>query len=77
MAGFKDGLKVLSFGFKDISLVALNTLMHEHDSESHEFREAIESELVYLCTFALEDPIRGHILETCNTIKYGTSEKDE
>ena len=76
MAAHENGLKVISFAFKDMSLVALNTMMHENNIESKEFREGIEHGLVYLCTFGLEDPLRESILETCQIIKYGHYEKD-
>jgi|APSaa5957512535_1039671.scaffolds.fasta_scaffold28633_3 magnesium-transporting ATPase (P-type) len=75
------GLKVLSYSYKDMQLVTLNEMMHEHDIESNEFRQGIEQDLVYLCTFGIEDPLRESIHETVHVIKYGHAEgascKDE
>ena len=53
MAGFGDGLKVISYAINDISREAFDNLMDEHNAESDEFRNEIESKLVYLCTFGL------------------------
>jgi len=51
--------------------------MKTHNPESNEFRESLESNLTYLCTFALEDPLRVDIKDTCQMIKYGHKVEDE
>jgi magnesium-transporting ATPase (P-type) len=71
MAAHENGLKVLSFAYKEISMADLDQLMQSHDTESNEFRNEIETGLTYLCTFGLEDPVRESIEETCMMIKYG------
>lgn len=65
------GLKVISYAYKEISLQEMNELMCNYQVESHDFREKLESDLVYLGTFGLRDPIRNDILSTINQIKYG------
>lgn len=77
MAAHEDGLKVLSFAYKDMSMSDLDSLMKTHNPESNEFRESLESNLTYLCTFALEDPLRVDIKDTCQMIKYGHRVEDE
>lgn len=69
------GLKVLSYAFKDMPLKKLNEMMHTHNLESPEFRSEIEQDLIYLCTFGLDDPIRELIDETVSCIKYGDKHK--
>ena len=71
------GLKVISFAFKEMPLAKLNEMMHQYSLESTEFRTEIESDLVYLCTFGLNDPLREDIQETVRFIKFGDKkEKD-
>ena len=55
------GLKVLSYGFKEIEASSIEELMQNFDVESQEFRENLECELTYLGTFGLNDPIREGI----------------
>ena len=71
------GLKVISYAFKDMPLKKLNEMMHSFSLESTEFRSEIESDLIYLCTFGLEDPVRDDIHEVVGYIKYGNNKKDE
>jgi magnesium-transporting ATPase (P-type) len=54
-------LKVLSYAHKDVNLEDLNNLLETFDPESPEFREHIESELTYVGTFGLEDPLRNDV----------------
>jgi len=70
------GLKVISYAFKDMPLKKLNEMMHSFSLESTEFRSEIESDLIYLCTFGLEDPVRDDIHEVVGFIKYGNKLKD-
>lgn len=65
------GLKVISYAFKDMPLKKLNEMMHSYSLESPEFRSEIESNLIYLCTFGLDDPLRESIQETVTMIKFG------
>jgi len=55
------GLKVISYAFKDMPLKKLNEMMHQYSLESTEFRSEIENDLIYLCTFGLDDPLRESI----------------
>ena len=64
-----EGLKVISYAFKDISLAKLEEMKHSYNLESKEFRTEIENDLTYLCTFGLHDPIREDIHETVNAIR--------
>jgi magnesium-transporting ATPase (P-type) len=67
------GLKVISYAFKDMPLRNLNELMHIHSLESKEFRDEVEKDLIYLCTFGLDDPCRVEIHKTVELIKYGNN----
>jgi len=60
----KHCLKVVSFAYKEITMKALNELMHQHSLESAEFRQELESDLVYLTTFGLDDPLRDDIADS-------------
>ena len=71
------GLKVISYAFKEMPLAKLNEMMHQYSLESTEFRTEIESDLVYLCTFGLNDPLREDIQETVNFIKFGEKIKKD
>ena len=68
----KHGLKTLSYAYKQIPLDELNHLMEELHIESEEFRNELETELIYLATFGLEDPIRDGIAKSVQLIRYGT-----
>lgn len=70
------GLKVISYAFKDMPLKKLNEMMHSYSLESAEFRSEIESDLIYLCTFGLQDPLRENIDETIQLIRYGNTHGD-
>lgn len=65
-------MKVLSYGFKDLSLESYNEILKMHDNEeSIRFREDMEKDLTYVGTFALEDPLRDNIEESVNLIRFG------
>jgi len=70
-------LKVLSYAFKDIPLQSLNQLMHTHNNESPQFREEIESDLVYLTTIGLEDPVIEGVRKTVQLIRFGKELEDD
>ena len=42
MAAHENGLKVISYAFKDISLDEFNEMMHKDHIESNEFRNNLE-----------------------------------
>jgi magnesium-transporting ATPase (P-type) len=67
----KKGLKVLSYGFKEVPAAEFETWRQQWDEESAEYREALESDLIYLATFGLDDPLRQDIKESIQMIKYG------
>jgi magnesium-transporting ATPase (P-type) len=69
-------LKVISYAFKEIELKVLNELMHQFPLESEEFREVLESDLVYLATFGLLDPLRDNIVDAVQLIRYGFTVSD-
>lgn len=56
MAG-NHSLKVLSYAFKEIALSDFNELMHTYPVESAEFRNELETDLIYLCTVGVDDPV--------------------
>jgi magnesium-transporting ATPase (P-type) len=62
MAG--AGLKVISYAYKEITMESFNQLMSTKHVEDEEFRIEAESELIYVATFGLEDPIRDDIAST-------------
>mmetsp|Transcript_14890 Transcript_14890/g.25363 ORF Transcript_14890/g.25363 Transcript_14890/m.25363 type:complete len:791 (+) Transcript_14890:874-3246(+) len=69
-----EGLKVLSYAFKEIRLEDLDQLMQSYNTEGAEFREQLEADLIYLGTFAMEDQIRSNVKESIKLIKYGSTE---
>lgn len=39
--------------------------------ESEKFRNALEVDLIYLCTFGLDDPVRENVNSAVHTIRHG------
>lgn len=66
-----EGLKVLSFAFKEISQQELNEITARHPVESHQFRQEIESDLTYLCTFGMDDPVRNGLKADVRRLQFG------
>ena len=64
-------LKCVSYAYKEIKIEELNELMHQYTLESEEFRQALETDLIYLATFGLLDPLRDNIYDAVQYIKYG------
>ena len=64
-----DGLKVISYAFKDMPRSDFEAMKHSYNLESKEFRAEMEHDLTYLCTFGLVDPIREDIQLTVNAIR--------
>ena len=46
-------------------------LMGQNDVESEEFREAIETGMIYLGSFGMNDPLREDIEQSIQLIRYG------
>jgi magnesium-transporting ATPase (P-type) len=69
----EQGLKVFSIAYKDTTIDELQKIISTHNEESPEFRDTIERDLVYLCTFGFDDPLRADIPEAVQEIQ-GRSE---
>ena len=64
----KEGQKTLSYGYKKIPIEELEQLQNNYDEESNEFRDELLTNMIYLCTFGIEDPIRESVLDSINLI---------
>ena len=65
----KDGLKVLTFAYKDIKMRDLEeVLQKEGGEENEEFRAFIEKDMVYLLTIGFEDPLCEEATQTLQEI---------
>ena len=51
--------------------------MNTFSIESAEFRQEIESDLIYLGTFGIEDPLIEDICQTVQLIRYGKHVEDD
>lgn len=69
-----QGLKCLSYAFKEIRIEDLDQLMNSYDLESDDFRNELENDLIYLGTFGMDDPLRENINEAIQYIRYGQLE---
>ena len=69
-----SGLKVLSYAFKELRIGDLEALMQTYNPESEEFRNELESDLIYVCTFGLNDPLRLNVEDAIQSIRYGAQE---
>jgi Ca2+ transporting ATPase len=67
------GQKPLTYAFKLIDKQELCEILENVNEDSDEYRQIFESQLFYLGTFGLDDPIRENIDVPINEIKYGTS----
>lgn len=67
----ESGLKVISYAFKEIRLEDLNELSKVTQVESEKFRAQLEVDLIYLCTFGLDDPLRSGIQQSIQALRYG------
>ena len=65
------GYKPISFAFKEMALSDLNRIMNDMSQESDEFRYELESNLTYLATFGLQDPLIDDIENSIQLIRYG------
>jgi len=68
------GLKVISYAFKDVAVEDLARTKNAYHDESDEFRNEIESNLTYLCTFGLEDPLREGVRDSITAIRCASSD---
>jgi magnesium-transporting ATPase (P-type) len=75
-----NGLKVLTYAYKDLTQEAYDELMVGVDGdgekienyvETPECRGKFEEGLTYVATFGLEDPLRDSVEESINLIRYG------
>lgn len=64
-------LKTISFAYKQIPRDDLEMLMKSYDVESDEFRNEIEADLVYVCTFGLTDEVRDDVKDQVELLRYG------
>ena len=67
----QTGLKPLSFAFKQIEFKELVQKMQNIDKESDDFRNYLESQLIYLGTFGLDDPISENVHKPIQMIRFG------
>lgn len=67
-----NGLKTLAYAYKQMPIDDLHDLMSRHHIESDDFRNEIESNMVYLCCFGIDDPIREEVNKSIQLIRYGT-----
>jgi magnesium-transporting ATPase (P-type) len=58
--------KVLSYAYKEMSLSDLNQMIEdfENNLEDPEFKKELLTDLIYLATFGLDDPIRSTVAES-------------
>lgn len=68
------GQKPLTYAFKLIDKVELCEILENVNEDSDEYRQIFESQLFYLGTFGLDDPIRENINIPINQIKFGHSD---
>lgn len=68
------GLKVLSFGYKDIERHEYEEILeNETNLESSSLRVSMEEDLTYICTFGLQDDLRSEANEAIMMLKYGSN----
>ena len=69
------GLKTLSYAYRDIPIEDFEQMKENYpDPESMDFRFELESDLIYLGTFGLNDPLRDGIYDSISYIKFGTTD---
>jgi len=65
----KEGYVPVSFGYKLMTVKEIEEL--EGQEENEDYKIMLLSELIYLCTFGMENPIRPKVPEDVQLIKYG------
>jgi len=73
----KEGLVPVSYAYKRMTMSDLQFRMHAKDIEGDDFKEDLLMDLVYLCTFGLENPLRLNVDQDVSLIKYGTKLNDD
>lgn len=73
----QEGLKVLTYAFKEMPREDYEAVAAEHNMESDEFRAELEKDLVYIATFGLKDNLRDDILRQVHLIKNGVINEEE
>jgi magnesium-transporting ATPase (P-type) len=73
----KKGLVPVSYAYKRLLLSDLEYHMESKEIETPAFKEDLLTDLNYLCTFGLENPLRLHVEEDVRLIKYGKKKEDE
>jgi magnesium-transporting ATPase (P-type) len=73
----KKGLVPVSYGYKKMTMKELSFHMEKKDVESEEFKEDLLTDLTYLCTFGLENPLRLKVHEDVSLIKYGMKDLEK
>ena len=68
------GLKPFTYAFKQIKVETLNQLSQEYPVESPEYREQLEKDLIYVCTFGLDDELRPEVPQNVQHIRYGETD---
>lgn len=71
-----EGLIAFSYAHKVMKLEELRDLQGKMDQESKEFKDALLTNMHYLCTFGMHDPLREHVTESIKLIKYGNKDID-
>ena len=67
----KKGYKPLSYAVRIISREDLDNALPNVSEDSPQYRNIFESDLIYLGTFGLVDPLREGIQDTINLLQYG------
>ena len=58
----------MSYAFKYVANAEITKALAKYDEDSLEYRHEFESNLIYLGTFGLHDPVRAEVREEINTI---------
>jgi len=72
-----EGLKVISYAFKELTMDELRCLNDKYNTDTDEFRQEIEENLIYVGTFGMNDPINEDIKEAIYLTKYGKGKGQE
>jgi len=73
----KGGLVPVSFAYKSLTLKDLEYHMESKNVETQEFKDELLTDLNYLCTFGMENPLRVGVAEDVCLIKYGKKKEEE
>lgn len=73
----KKGQKPLSYAVKIMNVDDINQALPNVPEDSPQYRQIFETDLIYLGTFGLEDPLREDIAKTINLLQYGQEVPEE